>query len=210
MIKGAIFDMDGTLTCSTHIWDGITERYFEDNGYTLPDNYWDILRERRYTFVEAMEFCIDLFGLTKDPETLIYEQYQYIKDAYIKVGLKPGVAEYLQYLKENGIKCCVATLANDYIADDVLNAHGIFDHFEFILSAATENTSKRDPDLFLKAAHLLGLDPSECAVYEDSAMALQTAKDAGFSTVGVFDQNTYKQPTPACDTFITSFKELIK
>jgi len=210
MIKGAIFDMDGTLTCSTHIWNGVTERYFADNGYILPENYGQILSERRYTFVEAMEYCIDLFDLSKDPETLIYEQYQYIKNDYVKVGLKPGVQQYLNYLHQKGVKCCVATLANDYIADDVLKSHGIHEQFDFVLSAATENTSKRDPDLFLKAASLLGFTPEECIVFEDSAMALQTAKNAGFHTVGVYDHLTYKERTEACDTFITSFEELIK
>lgn len=208
MMKLAIFDMDGTLTCSTSVWNGVTESYFTSIGCPLPSNYKQIIHG--FTFVEAMEWCIKEFGLTATPEKLIYNQYLTIKQKYAAVGLKPHVQEYLQYLQSQGVRTCVATLANDYIAKDVLTAHGIYHYFDFVLSAVNEQTNKREPDLFLKCAAQYGLLPGQCTVFEDSAVALHTAKSAGFCTVGVEDPSNRLAECGDCDMVISDYLQLIK
>ena len=64
--------------------------------------------------------------------------------------------------------------------------------FEFLLSCETVGAGKRSPLVYHESAKLLGADPAEIAVYEDALYAVQTAKEAGYYVVGVFDESASK------------------
>ena len=103
------------------------------------------------------------------------------------IPLKPGAAEYLAALKNRGVKMCVATATPEPLARACLERLGALEDLEFLLSCDAVGAGKDRPDVFLEAARRLGAAPAETAVFEDATFALQTAKNAGFYTVGVWD-----------------------
>ena len=103
------------------------------------------------------------------------------------VPLKPGAAAYLAALKARGVKLCVATATPEPLAQACLKRLGVLEDLELLLSCDAVGAGKDRPDVFLEAARRLGAAPAETAVFEDATFALQTAKDAGFYTVGVWD-----------------------
>ena len=85
-------------------------------------------------------------------------------------------------------------------------------YFSFIISCDEVGVGKNKPDIFYLAANKLNAKPSEIAVYEDADFALITAKEAGFYTIGVYDdyfKNARKDIELISDIYIESFKELL-
>ena len=209
--RAAIFDMDGTLTASTHIWHGVTDRYIEQLGHPLPERYYERIQGR--TFEQAMAWLIDLYGLDKTPGQMVFEQYQSIRARYCAVPLKPGIVPFLQYLRAEGVPCAVATLADPRVAAEVLGAHDLLPYFDAVVSAvAIGDKPKSDPAVFLEAAARLHTPPAACAVFEDSLLAIGTAARAGFRTAAIADPRNVPQEAQLralADWYLRDYRELI-
>jgi HAD superfamily hydrolase (TIGR01509 family) len=98
------------------------------------------------------------------------------------------------------------------LAEAALKRNGIIKYFSFIISCDEVGVGKNKPDIFYLAANKLNAKPSEIAVYEDADFALITAKEAGFYTIGVYDdyfKNARKDIELISDIYIESFKELL-
>ena len=107
-IRGAIFDMDGTLTESMHLWIEIGRRYLEGLGYTVsPEQN----REMTKMLLEPMALYMqDQFGLTKSQSQIVDEINKIVEPDYFEtVVVKPTVVESLEAMQERGIRMCVAT-----------------------------------------------------------------------------------------------------
>ena len=82
---------------------------------------------------------------------------------------------------------CVASATAEPLMEACLSRLGVREDFEFLLSCETVGAGKRQPDVYLESIRRMGAEPSETAVYEDALYAAQTAKEAGFYVVGVYD-----------------------
>ena len=98
----------------------------------------------------------------------------------------------MKKLKKNGVRLCVASASSAELISICLNRLNIREYFEFILSCEDLNTQKKDPDIYLEAVRRFGSSPETTAVYEDSHVAVQTAKDAGFYVVGIYSEDEKK------------------
>ena len=74
-----------------------------------------------------------------------------------------------------------------------LTHHGLIDHFDSLHSCAEVGAGKDKPDVYLKAISALGLSPSDVCVFEDSYVAIETAKSIGCKTVGLYDRYNFGQ-----------------
>lgn len=101
--------------------------------------------------------------------------------------MKPGVTELLGCLKERGIRTAVASSTATEIVERELTDAGIRDGFAVVVGGDQAGRSKPNPDIFLKAAELLGVSPSNCVVIEDSFNGIRAAKAAGMTAVMVPD-----------------------
>jgi HAD superfamily hydrolase (TIGR01509 family) len=101
--------------------------------------------------------------------------------------LKPGVAELLALLDELGLPRAIATTSARATVDHHLGAHGLADRFHHIVAHDDCERHKPDPDPFLKAAGLLGVQPQLCLALEDSHNGVRAASAAGMMTVMVPD-----------------------
>lgn len=192
MLKGAIFDLDGTLLDSMFIWDTIGEDYLR----TLGKEPHEDLRETfmPLTFEEAAEYYRKHYGVTLSVREIVDGVNAMVEGIYrTKVTLKPGITEYLHWLKENGVRMCVATVTDRYLVEETLERLGIRNYFSEIFTCAEVGFGKDKPVIYRKALEHLGTAKEGTCVFEDALFALKTAKTDGFTTVGVYDSHEKRQ-----------------
>jgi len=211
-IKGAIFDLDGTILDSMHIWPEIDEDFLGRRGITVPDDY--IKAISTMGFNEIAIYTKDRFGLTESIEEIKKEWNEMSILAYATtIGLKKGAKEYLKFLKSKNIKLSVATASTEQIFIPALENNEISEYFDAITTLAEVKKGKGFADIYLKAAEKIGVTPSECVVFEDLYEGLKAAKEAGFITVGVYEKysvNPEEMIRKQSDLFIYDFDELLK
>ena len=182
-----IFDMDGTIADSMGHWKNLEREFLIEKGIAEPD---ETLKEIQHmTIPAAMEFFIGRFGFEGTVDSLTEEFNGLMAEHYRNdVDIKPGAKEYLDNLRANGVKMCIASATSTPLVKIALNRMGISDYFEFNLSCVDVGSSKDKPDVFLEAARRLGGTPEETAVFEDSLVASVSAKSAEFYVVGIYDK----------------------
>ncbi len=186
--KFAIFDMDGTLIDSMPYWYHLAEEYLKQKG--VPEVSVEFNQQlQAMTLSEAAVFCVEKFGWSETPEQIFADMMQMMQQHYAQDILpKKQVEQYLNELKEKGVRMCVATATAEPLMKLCLQRLGLLERFEFCLSCETLHTTKRRPDIYHTAAERFGAQPCEIAVYEDALYAVETAKKAGFYLVGVQDE----------------------
>ena len=192
-LTGAIFDMDGTLIDSLGFWDILWDAFSRQYGYFRPDEEAD-RTIRTIPMKEAMYYIHRRFGFGADGNELYETATRMIGDFYRHtVQLKPGVMEFLNWCKDRGVKMCVASATDPLLVQVAMEHCGIDGFFSHVLSCAALGKGKEEPDVFLLAREQLGTPLKETWVFEDSFVALQTAHQAGFPTVGVYDRFGFRQ-----------------
>lgn len=188
MVKGVIFDLDGTLIDSMSIWNTIDTAFLKENGIdNPPEDISDIVR--KMTVDESSEYFITRFGLKCTKEYVIKRIEELVKIQYEeKIAMKPFVTELLDYLDSIEMPYGVATATYKSLAEAVLRRLGIFERLSFLLTDEEFPVGKTSPDIFLRGAELMGLNPEGVLVIEDSLHCIETAAKAGFVTMGVYDE----------------------
>lgn len=211
MIKGVIFDLDGTLIDSMQIWTKIDRKLLRENGVeNIPPDISD--RVRKMTIEESAQYFIDEFGFECASEYIIKRIEELVRIEYEEnILLKPYAAEFLDYLDEKKIPYGVATATYKGLAEAVLKRCRIWEQMRFLLTEVEYPLGKNFPDIFLGGAERLGLEPEEVLVVEDSLHCIETAAKAGFITAGVYDEVSWNEQSLIADTadyYVRSLKEL--
>lgn len=204
----AIFDMDGTLVDSMGYWDRLAVEFLESRG--VAEVSGELLEKIvPMTMTESAALFQQEFGLEGTPEALAAEINGMMDEHYRRdVPLKAGVQEYLEALHQKGVKMCVASATAEHLMEACLQRLGVRDYFEFLLSCETVGAGKTQPDVYLAAADRLGAAPADTVVYEDAIYAAETAKKAGFTVVGVYDESAktrWKELTELADEVTRDF-----
>ena len=192
MLKGAIFDFDGTLVDSMFIWETFAEDYLKSLSKDPKEN----LRETFATFTleQAAEYYQNYYDVSLSTEEIVSGINEMVLQSYrTKVALKNGVAEFLKKLKSQGVKMCVATVTDRFIVEEVLEKLGVRDYFSEIFTCSEIGCNKETPNIYNKALAHLKTEKSETVVFEDAFYALMTAKNDGFRVAGVFDKHEKNQ-----------------
>ena len=214
-IKAAIFDMDGTLVDSLMIWEvlwsTLGKKYLNDDKFvpTLEDDK----KVRTLSLKDAMLLIHKNYNLAESGEELLKEATRVMNDFYeSSVELKAGVKEFLEYLKEKGVKMCIASATAPELIKVALRHCGIEKYFLKVFSCANLGKGKESPDIFLMATEYLGFNLNEIWVFEDSLTAIETVTKIGMSTVGIYDKYNYgKDKIKAIATeYIDSGETLLK
>ena len=204
---GAIFDLDGTLLDSMHVWSGIDVAFLKKRGLAVPKGYAEVLAP--LTFRETAEYTIELFRLKETPEAIMAEWNRMAVDAYSReVEMKPHAKDYLSHLKQKGIKLSVCTALSPELYVPALEHHGILRWFDAIVTTDEVNSNKSLPRPFIAAAERMRVPPEKCLVFEDIPAAAQGALDAGMTVCGVFDDSKNETEMQSlCQYFIYDFSE---
>lgn len=192
-IKGAIFDLDGTLIDSMSVWVNIVTDYLGGKYNIEPDP----------VFVRDMRKIGSSIGLCKElsakylpgstPEEILEEINEGVRFKYEnELSAKHGVKPFLFAMKCKGVRMCVATLTRRSLAEAALKRLGMLDYFCAVLSCEDYGIGKTSPEIYLKAHEILSTPFEDTYVFEDSLYSVKTAKEAGFKVVGVNDFHSEK------------------
>ncbi len=182
VVKGAIFDLDGTLLDTDSLWEDIDREFLSRRGIAMPSDYPSAVSSM--SFRAAAEYTKARFSLPDAPDALMAEWNEMSRYAYGNtVRLYPGCWEYLEEMRRRGIRLAVATDLDRGIAEAALLSNGILGLFDGIVTTTEAVEDKRSPKVFIMASRLLGLRCGECIVYEDLAEAEGVAVAAGFMTM---------------------------
>lgn len=208
--KAAIFDMDGTLTDSMHIWDTAGITYLKSKGITPAPDLRE--RSRALSLDQVIELYRQEYGIQDPREQILADFDAIVETEYQHVPLKSGVPELLQLLSHHQIPMIVATASPLHIVTNTLKRLNILSYFSEVLTCGDIGIGKDHPDIYLKAASLMGSTPSETLVFEDALHAIRTATDAGFYVIGVYDHSegvNEDKIKPLCNEYVKSFTELL-
>ena len=209
--KGAIFDLDGTLLDSMHIWHDVDEEFFRRRNLKVTPEYIEVIKNMHLK--AAAVYTKEKYNIKEDIDEIVEEWLDLCTQGYLNnVDLKPGVYEYLKMLSDKGIKMAFATASEKQVCEGVLKKHKIFDFFSSFAYVSEINIGKTEPDIYLLAAERIGVKAEECIVFEDIIEGIRGAKKGNFTVCGVFDKSSAKDEDEirkTADYYIKSFEELL-
>ena len=135
-ITGAIFDFDGTLFDSMHVWKGIRYKFFEILGLEMTPEDEEIFRG--LFLRESLLLAIERFKLDKSYDELLEMLFDYIRGRYlVETEPKNDIIEFLDKLKAKGVKMGIATATGEPALEAVLEKFGMLHYFDVILSTVS-------------------------------------------------------------------------
>jgi len=193
MIKAVIFDMDGVIADSQKIHSSVEHQILSREGVDLsPEEI-----TRRFAGRKTAEFFVELLGDKRmDVGTLINEKNnRVLKEIKTHVDPIEGAVDLIKTLHDNGIPLAVASSSIKEVVYATLGALNLVDFFERIVCGDEVDKCKPDPEIYLKTAEQLDINPSEAVVIEDAIAGMLAAKNAGMKCIGlVVDPKSEKYP----------------
>lgn len=184
MIKACLFDLDGvvfdTEPLYTEFWGNIFKEFYPTEqdlelkikGQTLSQIYG-------HYFAEQPDRQAEITRRLDAYESKM--QYHFVD----------GFTDFVQQLKQNGVKTAIVTSSNKSKMENVYRQHATFKQlFDAIFTAEDFRESKPSPDGYLTAARALGVEPTDCIVFEDSFNGLRSGLAAKARVVGLATTNS--------------------
>ena len=185
-IKACLFDMDGTLLDSMHIWKDIDIEFLGRFGYELPPT---LQREiEGMSFRETACYIKDRFDLPISIEEImnIWNEMAFQKYSE-EIFFKEGAFEFVKMLKEKGIRTAICTSNSRELVNAVAEHLDFMPYFDTIITSCEVGAGKPAPDIYLEAAKRVGVEPEHCLVFEDIVTGLTAGKRAGMKLCAVED-----------------------
>lgn len=210
-IKAAIFDLDGTLVDSMWVWEEIDIAYLKRKGHAVPLDLKNNITHLSFAqtalyFKETFKLDDSLETIMNDWNTMAYTHYS------TTIKLKDGALDFLKKLKSRGIKIGLATSNSVPLLEATLKSNNIYSYFDSITTTSEVSRGKNEPDVYLLAAKKLGIDPSDCVVFEDIVPAVIGAKAANMKTIAIYDklaEDSKNELIRLADNYILNFNEII-
>ena len=211
-ITHAIVDLDGTLIVSLHYWQKVYEDFLIERGNEPEKDLGPTVS--KWNTKEINEYIKARYNVPESEQDMTAAITEKMKELYFNIKeLKPGAKEYLQKLKAQGVKLCLATGSPAILAEGALKSSGVFDLFEFIITCEQVGKNKTSPAIYEYCTKRLGADIDTTWVFEDAPSAAKTAKSIGLNVVGVADEYHKEEGKREllrwCDKYIESFCELL-
>lgn len=210
VIKGAIFDIDGTLLDSMPVWENAGARYLATLGIKARSD----LKERldALSLPEGALYMQTEYKLSVTIEEILEGVNQVVKDFYFKEAvLKPGVCDLIQKLKKNQVRLIIATATDAEMAKSALIRNGIWKDFDGMITCEEAGAGKTSPKVFELAREHLQTKKEETWVFEDSLYAVKTASKAGFPVCSIYDaysRDNTEEIRTFSDIYVKDFYEI--
>lgn len=208
MIKGIVFDLDGTLLDSMDVWRKVDDHFLEKRGIPVPDDYQEAMLTMH--FIEAAKYTIQRFKLDENKEDIVQE---WMHDAAVmyenEVQLKFGAQQLIEILKQKKYKLAIVTSCHPNLYRPCLKRHGLLDYFDIIIEADTLNLSKSNPKIYDYLLDKMQLHADECIFFDDVYPALKAAYSIGINVVAIKDKRSYDpRVSTICNYIIEDFTKI--
>lgn len=213
-VKAVIFDLDGTLVDSMWMWKSIDVEYLGKKGIAVPTDIQAFQEELEgMGFTETAVFFKNRFHIEDSLEEIKKTWILMAEEKYCnEVPLKAGVREFLEELKSRNICIGISSSNSRELIQAVLKAHGIEKYFDCITTCCEVPNSKPAPDVYLKTAEGLQVEPKDCLVFEDVPMGIMAGKNAGMQVCAVEDAYSKRQEAEKrrlADYYIEDYYEVL-
>jgi HAD superfamily hydrolase (TIGR01509 family) len=183
VIEAVVFDLDGVIVDSEHVWDEVRQQLAEERG-----GRWHDRASRDMMGMSSPEwsrYMHDVIGLAEPPEEINAEVVRRLEALYREeIPLLPGAVEAVQSLAARW-PLGLASSSNRELIDLVLETSGLARSFKATVSSEEVPRGKPAPDVYVEAARRLGVEPAHCAAVEDSENGIQSAKSAGMRVIAI-------------------------
>ncbi len=183
MIKGILFDMDGVLVDNMSAHAVAFEKFCEEFGC-------ENVTERLYKCAgmgndEIMDIMLPAEVIAKRGKAALSAEKEAIYREIYADDIVPveGLVAMLKELKARGVRCAVGSSGCRENVEFVIDKCNLRDYFDGYVYSDLVTRCKPDPEIYLTAAKQLGLDPSECLVFEDALVGIESARRAGVAKV---------------------------
>jgi len=206
----AIFDFDGTLADTAHLWYEVDVAWLSARGLPYDPSF---PREiSALGFEDGARYAIERFGLDEKVQDICDEWNRMGRERYqTRVTLRPGARAYLDALRERGIPVALATTNDPDVLASMRANVDVYALFDAVVCGNEVAGSKREPDIYLEAARRLGAEPAGCVVFEDLAEGLAAARAAGMLTCGVLARDHAQdadEVRAAADLLLDSWEDI--
>jgi HAD superfamily hydrolase (TIGR01509 family) len=181
-IDAVVFDMDGVLVDTEHLWDEVREELTSEWGGRYTPEAQEAMMGMSST--EWSLYLHETVGLREQPETINAEVIRRMLERYeTELPVVPGAVESVRRLAGDGLRLALASSSNRELIDAVLRRLDLSSSFEVTVSSEEVARGKPAPDVYLEAARRLGIAPERCAAIEDSASGIRAAHTAGMRVI---------------------------
>jgi HAD superfamily hydrolase (TIGR01509 family) len=183
VIDAVVFDLDGVIVDSEHVWDEVRQRLAEERG-----GRWHDQASRDMMGMSSLEwsrYMHEVIGLAEPPEEINAEVVRRLVAVYHQeLPLLAGAVEAVEALAARW-PLGLASSSNRELIDLVLRGSGLERRFAATVSSEEVERGKPAPDVYLEAARRLGVEAERCAAVEDSENGIRSAKAAGMRVVAI-------------------------
>ncbi len=208
-LDAVVFDMDGVLVDTEHLWDEVREQLTTEWGGRYTPEAQEAMMGMSST--EWSRYLHETVGLREPPETINAEVVRRMLDRYeTELPVVPGAVAAVRRLAAAGLRLALASSSNRELIDAVLQRLGLTELFSVAVSSEEVARGKPAPDVYLEAARRLGVEPARCAAVEDSASGIRAAHAAGMRVI-VYPNRHYPPAAAAlalADVVVDSLAEL--
>lgn len=210
MLQALIFDFDGLILDTEYPEYLSWQAVYQNHGLALPQETWleHVGRGASTIHWSPYEGLEQLLGRAIDRDTIRAGRRKHFAELMVQESIRPGVTEWLNAAREQGLKRAVASSSpRDWVAG-YLSRLGIEAEFDRIRCADDVTHTKPDPELYNTALQGLGLSADQAVALEDSVNGVAAAKAAGLFCVAVPNALTCNSPLSAADLRVESLADL--
>jgi HAD superfamily hydrolase (TIGR01509 family) len=208
-VEAVVFDLDGVIVDSEHVWDEVREQLARERGGRWHDRAQTDMMGM--SSPEWSRYMHDVIGLTESPAEIDEEVVRRMLDRYAeRLPLVDGAVGAVARLAAS-FRLGLASSSNRSVIDAVLDVSGLAPLFGATVSSEEVARGKPAPDVFLEAARRLDVPPARCAAVEDSGNGIRAAHAAGMRVLAIPNLR-YPPPDDAlalADVVLGSIDELV-
>jgi len=186
-VRAVLFDLDGVLVDTAIYHFQAWRRLAAELGYSF--SIVDNEQLKGVSRVESLELILNWAGLEKseiEKAVLLTKKNQWYLELIEQLSpehLLEGSLDLLKKLREKGIRIALGSASKNALG--ILEKTGIVDYFDALIDGNAVQLSKPNPEVFLKGAAVLGIEPACCLVLEDAQAGIDAARAAGMQVIGV-------------------------
>lgn len=203
-MKAVIFDMDGVIIDSEPLHQKVEADLLRELGGEMTD-------EERKSFVGTTDYHLwstvkEKFNLKHSVEELIQMKKDHFMAEIHTIPLVDGVKDVFNQLTDAGYLIALASSNNRQAVDKIIEQFDLEKYLELAMSGEDVEKGKPNPEIFLKTAEAMQVDPSECLVIEDARNGVIAAKRAGMKCIAFDNPNSGEQNLSDADLILKDYE----